>query len=84
VRRHSFVDYGRSFEEVKTGEFERSFVFLLSGYAILTIHFVMFTDCSYNEYLSQHGGSSNAYTDAENTNYYFDVNADHLAGALDR
>mmetsp|Transcript_15952 Transcript_15952/g.22803 ORF Transcript_15952/g.22803 Transcript_15952/m.22803 type:complete len:909 (-) Transcript_15952:68-2794(-) len=39
---------------------------------------------SYNEYLSQHGGSSNAYTDAENTNYYFDVAADHLAGALDR
>ena len=38
----------------------------------------------YNVYLHSHGGSSNAYTDKENTNYHFDVSADHLEGALDR
>ena len=29
-------------------------------------------------------GSSNAYTDAEDTVYYFDVNSDYLDEALDR
>ena len=38
----------------------------------------------YNVYLSSHGGSSNAYTDMESTNYYFDVANDGLHGALDR
>lgn len=38
----------------------------------------------YNVYLSKNGGSSNAFTDMEDTNYYFDVNADYLEGALDR
>ena len=38
----------------------------------------------YNTYLSSHGGGSNAYTDTEDTNYYFDVNSDHFAGAVDR
>ena len=38
----------------------------------------------YNQYLNKHGGSSNAYTDMESTNYYFDCSADHLDGALDR
>lgn len=33
---------------------------------------------------NQHGGSDNAYTDTENTNYHFDVNADCLEEALDR
>lgn len=32
----------------------------------------------------QHGGSDNAYTDTENTNYHFDVNADCFEEALDR
>jgi len=39
---------------------------------------------SYNAYLSAHGGGSNAYTDQDHTNYYFDVNQEHLEGALDR
>ncbi|TPX51820.1 hypothetical protein SeMB42_g00517 [Synchytrium endobioticum] len=39
---------------------------------------------AYSQYLSDHGGHSNAFTSVENTNYYFDVNADHLEGALDR
>ena len=35
-------------------------------------------------FLASHGGSSNAYTDNEDTVYYFDVNADFLQEALDR
>jgi len=38
----------------------------------------------YSSYLSSHGGSSNAFTDMESTNYFFDVSASHLEGALDR
>ncbi|MCB0421047.1 MAG: insulinase family protein [Bdellovibrionales bacterium] len=38
----------------------------------------------YDKYLGQNQGQSNAYTDDENTNYFFDVNADALEGALDR
>ncbi|ESO95121.1 hypothetical protein LOTGIDRAFT_232210 [Lottia gigantea] len=38
----------------------------------------------YNKFLSEHGGSSNAFTSSEHTNFYFDVAAENLAGALDR
>jgi insulysin len=38
----------------------------------------------YNVFLSSHGGSSNAFTDMESTNYYFDVSSNHFEGALDR
>lgn len=38
----------------------------------------------YNKFLSQNGGSSNAYTQAEHTNYYFDIAPEELHGALDR
>ncbi|ABN65739.2 predicted protein, partial [Scheffersomyces stipitis CBS 6054] len=38
----------------------------------------------YSSYLSKHSGYSNAYTAAEHTNYYFQVSADYLEGALDR
>jgi len=38
----------------------------------------------YSEYLSSHGGGSNAYTSSELTNYYFYVDSKHLEGALDR
>lgn len=38
----------------------------------------------YSEYLAKHSGYSNAFTGAEDTNYYFEVSADHLPGALDR
>ncbi len=37
----------------------------------------------YFKYLNEHGGTSNAYTDSEETVYYFDVNADNLIEALD-
>ncbi|XP_013403642.1 insulin-degrading enzyme [Lingula anatina] len=38
----------------------------------------------YNKFLSEHGGSSNAFTSAEHTNYFFDVAPEHLKGAMDR
>lgn len=38
----------------------------------------------YGKYLNEHGGSSNAYTATEETNYYFDVAHQHLYGALER
>jgi len=38
----------------------------------------------YNTFLAQNGGSSNAYTAFESTNYHFDAVHTHLAGALDR
>lgn len=38
----------------------------------------------YQEYISAHGGSHNAYTGYENTNYYFDIDKDYLDPALDR
>ena len=34
--------------------------------------------------IEQHGGSSNAYTAAESTNYHFDVHHLQLEEALDR
>ena len=38
---------------------------------------------AYSAYLNAHGGGSNAYTDDENTVYYFDVQSDYMEGALD-
>lgn len=38
----------------------------------------------YNEFLSHHAGSSNAYTSMDETMYFFDVGQAHLDGALDR
>jgi len=38
----------------------------------------------YFQYCSEHTGHSNAYTDSEHTNFYFEVGADYLEGALDR
>lgn len=39
---------------------------------------------SYQSFIKQNGGSQNAYTDTENTVYYFDIKADQLEAALDR
>lgn len=38
----------------------------------------------YQEFISSHGGSHNAYTGLENTNYFFDVDPQQLDSALDR
>ena len=39
---------------------------------------------AYADYLGRHGGAGNAYTDMEDTNYYFHVGPGALPGALDR
>ncbi|EEF30307.1 insulin-degrading enzyme-like 1, peroxisomal [Ricinus communis] len=39
---------------------------------------------SYSKYITEHGGSTNAFTSSEFTNYYFDVNTDCFEDALDR
>lgn len=38
----------------------------------------------YQAFIQKHGGSDNAYTTPDHTNYYFDVQASHLYDALDR
>ncbi|CAG0881776.1 unnamed protein product [Darwinula stevensoni] len=42
------------------------------------------TENSYSKFLSEHGGSSNAFTSAADTNYHFDVAPPYLFEALDR
>ncbi|KAK1313495.1 Zinc-metallopeptidase, peroxisomal [Acorus calamus] len=39
---------------------------------------------SYSKYITEHGGSTNAFTESESTNYYFDINTDCFEEALDR
>ncbi|KAJ0982675.1 hypothetical protein J5N97_010930 [Dioscorea zingiberensis] len=39
---------------------------------------------SYSKFITEHGGSTNAYTSSEHTNFYFDINSDSLEEALDR
>lgn len=39
---------------------------------------------AYQKFISEHGGSHNAFTSSEHTNYFFDVSAEHLSGAIDR
>ena len=38
----------------------------------------------YQKFISDHGGSHNAYTSLEHTNYFFDIQSDNFEGALDR
>lgn len=38
----------------------------------------------YQTFVASHGGSHNAYTSFEHTNYFFDIGAEHLEEALDR
>ena len=39
---------------------------------------------AYDDFLTKHGGGSNAFTDCEQTCYYFDVHYKQLYKALDR
>ncbi len=39
---------------------------------------------AYQTFISEHGGRHNASTGLEHTNYFFDINAEYLADALDR
>ena len=38
----------------------------------------------YQAFINAHGGSNNAYTSVDHTNYFFDVEPDSLVPALDR
>ena len=38
----------------------------------------------YKSFIDDHGGSHNAYTSFDHTNYYFDISSDYLRPALDR
>ena len=38
----------------------------------------------YQAFIQQHGGSDNAYTMPDHTNYYFDIQSQYLRGALER
>jgi len=38
----------------------------------------------YQKFISDHGGSHNAFTSQEHTNYFFDINADNFEPALER
>ncbi len=38
----------------------------------------------YHAYINQHGGSNNAWTGTEQTNFFYSINAESLEGSLDR
>ncbi|KHJ44315.1 peptidase, M16 family [Trichuris suis] len=42
------------------------------------------TENEYQNFLTTHGGNSNAFTSTDHTNYHFEVASPHLMGALDR
>ncbi|RAL51842.1 hypothetical protein DM860_010560 [Cuscuta australis] len=62
----------------------------LEGLAHFLEHMLFFAsekyplESSYSNYISEHGGSTNAFTSSEHTNFYFDVNNDGFEEALDR
>ncbi|KAG2422783.1 hypothetical protein HXX76_015803 [Chlamydomonas incerta] len=60
------------------------------GLAHFTEHMLFYSSAKYpvedeyTKFISDHGGSTNAYTSAEHTNYHFDINWESLGEALDR
>ena len=44
----------------------------------------LFPNESYSQFLAERGGSSNAYTASEHSNFHFDVPAEHFVDALQR
>lgn len=62
----------------------------MQGLAHFTEHMLFYSsekypvEDEYSKFISDHGGHTNAFTAAEDTNYQFDVNWDHLEPALDR
>lgn len=62
----------------------------LEGLAHFLEHMLFFAsekypmEDSYSKYITEHGGTTNAFTASEHTNFYFDVNADCFEEALDR
>ncbi|GLC45843.1 hypothetical protein PLESTM_001791300 [Pleodorina starrii] len=62
----------------------------LPGLAHFTEHMLFYSsekypeEDEYTKFISDRGGSTNAYTAGEHTNYHFDINWESLAPALDR
>ena len=62
----------------------------LPGLAHFTEHMLFYAsekypvEDEYSKWVSDHGGMTNAWTSAENTNYQFAVNWEHLESTLDR
>lgn len=62
----------------------------LPGLAHFTEHMLFYAsekypdEGDYSKWVSDHGGHTNGWTAAENTNYQFCVNWDHLGSTLDR
>ncbi|ONK75239.1 uncharacterized protein A4U43_C03F14810 [Asparagus officinalis] len=62
----------------------------LEGLAHFLEHMLFFAsekypmEDSYSKYITEHGGSTNAFTAPDLTNFYFDVNVDCFEEALDR
>lgn len=62
----------------------------LPGLAHFTEHMLFYAsekypkEDEYSKWVADHGGHTNAWTSAENTNYQFTVNWDHLPSTLDR
>ncbi|OIW10021.1 hypothetical protein TanjilG_32761 [Lupinus angustifolius] len=70
---YSHYDYN---SDITTGYGVGAFLFLMSEkYPV---------EDNYSKYIIKHGGSTNAFTASEQTNYYFDVNKDGFEEALDR
>ena len=64
-----------------------SFILLILGLAHLCEHVLftgseLFPNESYSAFLGQRGGTSNAYTTSEHTNFHFDVPSEHFHGML--
>jgi insulysin len=62
----------------------------LPGLAHFTEHMLFYASAKfpkedeYSKWVADHGGYTNAWTSAENTNYQFTVNSGHLESTLDR
>ncbi|XP_019186724.1 PREDICTED: insulin-degrading enzyme-like 1, peroxisomal [Ipomoea nil] len=62
----------------------------LEGLAHFLEHMLFFAsekyplENSYSNFISENGGSTNAFTSSDHTNFYFDVNVDGFEEALDR
>ncbi|KAG6550830.1 hypothetical protein Mapa_007626 [Marchantia paleacea] len=82
------TDKGAGSMDVHAGSFSDPKEF--PGLAHILEHMLFFSNEKYPEegsfrrFIIEHGGSENAYTDAEHTNYHFEVCADHFVEALAR
>ncbi|CAO2178017.1 unnamed protein product [Urochloa humidicola] len=82
------TDKGAACMEVEVGSFSDPEG--LEGLAHFLEHMLFYAsekypgEHEYTKYISEHGGSYNAFTSSETTNFFFDVNVDNFEEALDR